>query len=396
MEISIEVIVKTVINHLNVDELIELYSKSLLIPFILNKPEVLSLLTIKYGLYQIETFREFIDAYDEKYVTLRCLKKYSHEECLIRASGVGNLETITGLSKMFNVFSMSATYIAAETAAENGKLDAVQLLLDTFNISHYNRCTLANSAAKNGHINIAFLLVPNAPPRTLKNWASYLAIGGDTNKVLAYIKDDKELIESAAEGAAEGGHIELTQLLITKRADHKKLLEFAVRSGNDELVDYILSLGDCNYSSVLIAAIKSNNQKLIDRFMHLHEDPDDILSAAVQSGNIDIVTKYLQPVSEDQDYIHESIGMAAEKGHCNVVDILAPYVERGYETALHGAADAGLLEDVKYYVSRGAKELNEVLEAAKEHKDGLLFNHGNRIDKSKVIEYLTSLVNNSE
>lgn len=334
MDTSIEVIIKTVIGHMSIDEIIELYLKGDVITSALNNSEVLSLLSIKYDLPPIKTFPEFIDEYDEKYVTLRCLNKYSHEECLIRATIAGNLETVTSLTKMKD-FPSNIICGVAIAAIENDNMEIVKFLISTDKLNSGQRFTLSNKAARKGDIDLALTIHPRAQPKVKKEWASYLALRGDTQKVLEFVGNNAGMIEGAAEGAAEGGYIELTKLLLSKGASPQNVLRYAVRSGNEELVDYIISLGNPNYFGVLVAAIKSKNKKLIERFSNIDDDFEDIMSAAVETGNVGVIKDH--SLLSHEHIIHNAVNylcIAAEHGHRNVVDLLASHVDEGYELAL--------------------------------------------------------------
>lgn len=244
MDQSIDIIVKTLIEHMHPDEMISFYLKSPLITNALNDPEVLRLLSVKYLVPLSYTFPDFINFYDEKYVTLRCLNKYTSKECLLRAILAGNLETIEELWGTH--LSSHTRYEAINMAAENNKTEALIFLLNSNHLSLpvITREIIASRIIKKGYLDAAFILVPNPSPQILKDWISKLAFFGYTDNVIRLVGNEKHLISVAASSAAEGGHYKLTKILIKKGADHRKLYPNALESGNEKLINYIISLGD--------------------------------------------------------------------------------------------------------------------------------------------------------
>ena len=140
MDEAIDPIVKTLINFMSIDELIQIYSKSVLITDALNDPEVLGLLSIKYDLPLSDSFRELVDAYDEKYVTLRCINRYSKEDCLFKAVAANNLDTVRALVNMFE-FSDEIFDRAFVLASENNRIEIREIINDTFKQKMSNRLT---------------------------------------------------------------------------------------------------------------------------------------------------------------------------------------------------------------------------------------------------------------
>ena len=70
------------INHIDIDDLLQMYMCHSNINNLLESKDVLFRLSEKYNLSYGNTFSQFVEFYDRKYLTKHCLKYYSSQHCL--------------------------------------------------------------------------------------------------------------------------------------------------------------------------------------------------------------------------------------------------------------------------------------------------------------------------
>lgn len=207
--------------------------------------------------------------------------------------------------------------------AENGNLERLKALLDQFEYSDVVIASSMHGAAKNGHAEIVQLLIDKGADCNYQNGYSlnYAIRAGHVSTVktlidngaICHFKSQKEAIQSVA----KNGNLDMIKLLFENCGFYieplRDIFSCACESGNFELVKYIFDYA-------------SNFPKGI--FLTIFETAP--LIHAAKSGNIEIVHFLLN--QEDYNYksdIDEAVVYAAENGHLEIVQCL---VDKGANT----------------------------------------------------------------
>lgn len=283
-------------------------------------------LAFDYGLALTESFREFVQAYDEMMFVKQCPDPLNR--CLSFFAGRGDLRNVR---------------IALKKGAT--KVDKA-----------------LHKAAYGGHLEVVKFLLDHGATEVI--WGLY--------------------------GAAGGGHEDLVDFFLAKGADKKYGLYGALRGGHRELIERFLPrlvfeeatpLGENPSRLALLArriqndlrkeelnqavyeAARGGQQEYVDFFLAKGADEYEALKGAVRGGHLDAVKYLLTKI-----YASIVLTLAARGGHPSLVKYL---VENGYNKkvylniALEDAARGGHEEVIEYLLEQGADEVNIAPGAAK-------------------------------
>jgi hypothetical protein len=144
--------IKPVVYYLDIESLINMYLSSATYKNFLESKEALFTLSKKFNFKPSSYFNNFVEQYNKKYLTKRCFKYFSVNECLNRSSDEGNVEIVNeALKRGANNYNE-----AMANAANSGHTEIVQMMLD-LGVDNYNEA-MAN-AAKGGHKEIVQMML---------------------------------------------------------------------------------------------------------------------------------------------------------------------------------------------------------------------------------------------
>jgi hypothetical protein len=186
-------------------------------------------------------------------------------------------------------------------------------------------------------------------------------LSGSIEKVLELIKNGNTSWTKGLVGACEGGHLQLAQLMVSKGANYRGPWSFicACRSGNWDLVMYLISLGRDDWELGLYGACFGGHKNLVDFFISKGAIYfDGGLYGACKGGHLHLI-KFL--ISENKSIYRVMYRKIMYSG--------IPY---GYyidlEQAFITACTYGHIDIVKYMLKIGTYDMNKGLYASLEHK----------------------------
>ncbi|XP_071115609.1 ankyrin repeat domain-containing protein 50-like [Haliotis cracherodii] len=297
------------------------------------------------------------------------------------------------------------SFTELHNASEAGDLSRVKLILSQgrvdINRKEWIGRTPVMLAAGKGHTGLVKLLVSEGADISLKdrfgiNILHSACMGGDVEMVKYVLSRDMLDIDGKVRCgrtpmmlAAENGHRELVELLVSKGAhviyvDDRRdnILHCACRGGHVEVVKYVLSQDMVGINSrgwkertpIMLAAV-NGHKDVVELLVSEGADTSllskkrySLLHCACRGGHVEVV-KYV--LSQDMVGINSRgwkertpIMLAAVNGHKDVVELL---VSEGADTSLlskkrysllHCACRGGQVEVVKYVLSQDMVDIN--------------------------------------
>ncbi|XP_046562242.1 ankyrin repeat domain-containing protein 50-like [Haliotis rubra] len=189
--------------------------------------------------------------------------------------------------------------------------------------------------------------------------------------------------------AAEHGHKEVVELLVTHGADLSlsvkggdNILHIACNRGQFDVVKYLLSLNSVDINSrgykkrtPVMAAAEHGHKEVVELLVTHGADlslsvkgRDDILHIACNRGQFDVVKYLLSLNSVDINSMgykkRTPVMVAAEHGHKEVVELLVTHGAdlslsvKGRDDILHIACKSGQFDVVKYLLSLNSVDIN--------------------------------------
>lgn len=241
--------------------------------------------------------------------------------------------------------------LGLQTACEFGHIDVVKLMLDLLrnkDVYEYEQCfsDAFTISASNGHINIINLLIreggkiDDLDPDDLY----YACICGNNDIVELFISNGINNFDVGLKGACEGGHKEISNLMINKGASFfDDCIVSAATGGNVEIFRSILDL---------------SNSKDINKYKnYLHES----LIEASTCGHMNIIKLLIQEGVEINKLSPSFLGNACKSGNKDIVELFIANGVNDFDSGLVSACYENQEEIAKLMIEKGATNFNNAL-----------------------------------
>jgi ankyrin repeat protein len=169
--------------------------------------------------------------------------------------------------------------------------------LDEIRISDANKDSAVEGAAVGGHIDLVMLLLESGanPNKAILGAAR----GGHfvlLNELIIkeQVKDNKTVLDDAVLGAARGGHTKIVQHLIGLGANPNKAVVGAAQEGNVELVEMLILNNNANKDLAVYAAAQKGHSVLVRKLIHDQKaSPNRAVLGAIRGRDEELVKDLL-------------------------------------------------------------------------------------------------------
>jgi hypothetical protein len=297
--------------------------------------EALNLLAQRFDLPPSRTFPAFLDQYDAKYATVRSyfLPGAVPKRIMLRAAEAGNLQAFyLGLRR--NPEYKTPTFLdrALRRAARGGHQVMIDLIKDLGGTSFDEE---VRGTAEGGHL------------EKLKHLISQ-------GKKLS-----RGVLFDVIIDAAMFGQLETVKYLISLRdivpADWNYLIRGAGYSGNQSIIDYVISQGGDNYTQLILGAIPGGHLELAMRYM---EKPGinyrSIFKCAVRWNYVDLAKLLARDPRIDQAVLNDLMSCVSGKTTQETIEYLISLGGYNYhDLILHMTTHDYIKLFKRYYLSPG-------------------------------------------
>jgi hypothetical protein len=256
------VVDQILLEHLGIEELIARHKVN---PELYESQSSLNSLSRRFNLARATTFRAFLRNYDQQYATVRSyfLPGAKPKEILLQAAEAGNLQAFyTGL-KLYPEYKVPAFLNQSLQLAARGDH---QVMID---------------------------LIKDLGATDLIRELTGTVEGGHLARLKRLDKPNRQEIYKLSMIAAGHGYLATLKYLVSLDEidqDHLDALIYnAGQSGNQGVVDYLVSLGGDNYTKLITGALSRGHFDLAVKYL---DQPDlnyiPIFNAAVTAHNLDL------------------------------------------------------------------------------------------------------------
>jgi hypothetical protein len=318
------------LHYLDIEEIVQRHQVN---PAPFETQEALYFLAQRFDLPSSRTFPAFLDRYDAKYATVRSylLPGIKPKVIILKAAEAGNLQAFyLGLRrnpKYKNPFFLNQ---ALKRAARGDHQVMIDLIKDLGGTSFNEEVC---GMAQGGHLEKLKRLIFQGP-----DLSSYL--------LFPLTRD-----------AARYGHLATVKYLTTLWTPDpfawKHFAGAAGKSGNQAMVDYIISQGGNNYTEVILGAITGGRLELAMRYMdkpgldYLH-----IFSQAIRHNYLDLAKRAASYYRIDRATLNDIMSDVSESQTFETIDYLISLGGNNYRGLVNRLAKNGQLELFKrYYLS---------------------------------------------
>jgi hypothetical protein len=361
---------QVLLHYLGIEELIDRHTVN---PELFESQSSLNFLTQRFILAPASTFRAFLLQYDRKYATVRSyfLPGALPKEILLKAAEAGNLQAFyTGIKLYPKYRNPKFLNQALSSAALGGHQVMIELVKDLG--GHDVMSELIGTVA-GGHLaNLKSMLSKMEGPEPVYSRLTKVAVVKGQLDTLKY----------------------LTSLWAPTLAEWNKLFTHAGASGNQEVIDYLVSRGPDNYTKLIQGAIGYNHIDLANKYL---DKPglnySDIFRSAYYGHKLDLAKFIAAGRTIDQDVLDECLkyhdqtpeaieylislgasnytGLVASFAGGNDLELFKQYYKEpgiDYEYVFSFALKYGNLEVASYMIEKnlidlGRKDLNNYLRA---------------------------------
>jgi hypothetical protein len=309
---KVQTLDQIMINYLDMEEILKLYNQD-------HKPFetrlTLDTLSNRFNLPRAKTFKELLESYDTKYATVRSYhyKGRTPEEILLQAAEEGDIQAFYNGLKLYSGLRNKDIYNkAVKRAALGGHIAIINLLLD-LGADNYN--DILDYASQGGHLDIVMMVIKDLYYGKLK-----------------YVDPD-----DAIRLAAEGSHINVLDYLINHPAWNPKYfphpsdlanlgMEGAGFSGDEEVIDYLISKGADHFTDLLSGAVEGNHLDLVKKYHDMASVGSHqyfhIFHKSAKRGRLDIVKFFVEKGAINRKTLNSALLYATKNNQDEVVKYL--------------------------------------------------------------------------
>jgi ankyrin repeat protein len=308
-----DIAITEIIYRLDINDIISLKSTCINYKSLLDKKEILFILSKRFELFMPPNFNDLIYHYDHKYLTKRCFKYYYPYSCLIRAATDGNLEIVEKAIKE----GAKNICESLSIACMRGHYEIVQTLVKHYKNSCENKnfyLSILENAANNGHILITKFLAKEFKVKskyyieTAYNKAIELSAFHGNNNKLSILFDEARILginvlnvyRNSIFLASLGGHSNVIQMLIQLAKKSYIPIDISIYNqimingafgGHKNIVQNMINIGANNYNTAMCLASKSGHMEIVKIMLDSGaHDYNSSLLASSFGGHFDILT----------------------------------------------------------------------------------------------------------
>jgi hypothetical protein len=320
------------LHYLDIEGIIQRHQVN---PAAFETPGSLYVLAQRFDLPASRSFPAFLDRYDAKYATVRSyfLPGVKPKVIMLKAAEAGNLQ---------------AFYLGIRRNPKyknSGFLDPA-----------------LKRAARGGH-QVMIDLIKDLGGTSFKEELRGTAQGGYLEKLKRLIAQGKKLSQDGlfdvTNGAVKFGQLATVKYLITLQIPLPSYWNYlsrsAGKSGNQGMVDYIISQGEINYTEVIIGAIIQGYPELAMRYMDKPGlDYLDIFSQAIRRNYLDLAKLAASYHRIDRATLNDIMSDVSGSQTFETIDYLISLGGTNYHGLVNRLAMYDQLELFKqYYLSPG-------------------------------------------
>jgi hypothetical protein len=293
----------------------------------------LNLLAQRFDLPPSRTFSAFLDGYDAKYATVRSysLPNADPEAIILKAAEAGNLQAFyLGLRR--NPKYKTPTWIkeALRRAARGGHQVMIDLIKDLGGTSFKQE---VRGTAEGGHLEQLKRLIAQGKKLSQDGLFEVTNDAGRYGQ-LATVKY-------------------LTTLWVPDSHEWKSFARAAGETGNQGMIDYIISQGGDNYTEVILGAIVGDHYDMATLYM---EQPglnyNNIFSQAVNYNYLDLAKFVARDRRIDQGVLNSLMSVVSKRTTNETIDYLISLGGNNYRGLIDRLARNDHIELFKrYYLS---------------------------------------------
>ena len=276
------------LHYLDIEEILKLYSQN---HEQFETQQALDTLAKRFELPAATTFKQLLRAYDMKYATVRSYLYDNRDsmEILLDAALEGNIQAFYNQLKLYPKLRKEKVYTQAlDQAAEGGHEVILELLFELGAKDKYR--SVLTSAAKGGQLALVLKELDKGVETRYIAKAVHNATSNQHKDVAAalldYLTNDRVLDEAMA-GAGE--------------------------SGDTTIIDYVISRGGNDYSTLIEDAAASGHFDIVRKYwskLPKNFDTVDevILRCAVSYKNLDMIKFLVEGQLVSQEELEDSLG----------------------------------------------------------------------------------------
>jgi hypothetical protein len=320
------------IYYLDIESIIQRHQVN---PAAFETREALNLLAQRFDLPPSTSFSAFLDQYDAKYATVRSyfLPNAKPKAIMLKAAEAGNLQAFyLGLRR--NPKYKNPTFLkeALRRAARGGHQVMIDLIKDLGGTSFDEE---VRGTAQGGH---------------LEKLKHLIAQGKKLSRGVLF----DVIID-----AAGLGQLETVKYLISLRdivpADWNYLIRGVGYSGNQSIIDYIISQGGVNYTQLILGTIPGGHLEIAMRYM---EKPginySAIFGQAIRCNYLDLAKLVARDHKIDRVELNDLMSEVPESETCERIEYLISLGGDNYHGLISQLTIYDYIELFKrYYLGRG-------------------------------------------
>jgi hypothetical protein len=320
------------IHYLDIESLIQRHQIN---PAAFETREPLNLLAQRFDLPPSRTFPAFLAEYDAKYATVRSylLPGANSKRIILKAADAGELQAFyLGLRRNPNYKTPTFLDRALKRAARGGHPVMIDLIKDLGGTSFKEEVL---GTVEGGHLEKLKLLIAQGPDLT-PNVLSGLTVNSVRYGQLATFKY-------------------LTTLWMPLPEYLNNLNHSAGESGNQEMIDYVITQYGDNYTEIILGAIDDGHLELVMRYM---EKPGlnylNIFSQAIYFNYLDLAKLAARDNMIGRDILNELMQYVSKRTTYDTIDYLISLGGNNYYSLILQLAMHDYIELFKrYYLSPG-------------------------------------------
>jgi hypothetical protein len=314
------------IYYLDIESLIQRHQVN---PAAFETRESLNLLAQRFALTPSTTFPTFLAEYDAKYATVRSyfLLGADPEAIMLKAAEAGELQAFyLGLRRNPRYKTPYFLDLALKSASRGGHQVMIDLIKDLGGTSFKQE---VRGTAEGGHLEKLKRLIsqgPNLSPGFLSDLTS---------------------------AAVRFGQLATFKYLITlwhKGVPWDNLIYSAGISGDQAIIDYIISQGGKDYTELILGAIYGDHLDLAVRYLDKPGlDYSDIFRSAVKYDHLELAKLVARDHKVDQDVLNDLMARVSDTTTYEAIDYLISLGANNYHRLVSELARHDYIELFKRY-----------------------------------------------